>query len=169
MISPEEFASYTAVTVAAKSKYGTIYHVSENTDRGFKDEFLVYERTVNGEKDGLFKMDYLTRVENDSTFMFYSPPLKQVADTMFWPKGMWFYTRKKGEETYYSADSMPKNHPLIDYQRVSPGIYYYENKKMVRVSNAQSDDAFDKVYKAGFYYLPNPGCLYILVKLSDIK
>jgi hypothetical protein len=168
-ISPEEFSSYKDVSIAVQSKYGKVYHVHQTTDRGFRDAFFVFEKIVNGEKQGLFKMDEFTQIKNDSTFLFTTAPLKMVGDTSVWTNGIWFYSAKKGATTTYAVDSMPKNPPKVDPNKMSMGIYYYQNQKLVKVSGRQSDSAFDELNKNGFFYLPNPGYFFMLANFNQIK
>jgi hypothetical protein len=169
MISPEEFASYRSLQIAAKSKYGTVYHVYQRLKDGYKTDFFVFEKMVNGEKTGFFKMDEMTRVENDSTFRFCSPPLKSVADTDDWPKGLWFYCHRKGPETDYSPDSLPPKLTAINTDSLATGIYHFEHQKLVKISAQQSETIFDSLGKEGFFYLPNPGRFFMTVKFSQIE
>lgn len=168
-ISPEEFAAYDSVVLAVKSKYGKVYHVWKRSGRGFRLEYFILVKTIKGEKAKYFKMDIDTEIKNDSTFMLPDPQLMTSGDTSDWVKGLWFYTNKQSSSTTFKVDSAPKNIPDTNYQALSMGIYQYKGGKVVKVSDSQSEDAFDSLNAKGFIYLPNPGRFYRLAKFSQIQ
>jgi len=168
-ISPEEFASYDSVVVSVKSKYGKVYHAYKRSKRRFMNDFLVFEKSVDGEKTALYKMQGDVEVKNDSTFIMYGSPLLVIGDTVNWVKGLWFYRRSSGGTTFYSTDSVPHNAPEINYQTVPTGIYKYAGGKLIKVSSKQTEEALDEENAQGFIYLPNPGRFFELVRFDQVK
>ncbi|WP_448699725.1 hypothetical protein ACFGVR_21740 [Mucilaginibacter sp. AW1-3] len=171
-ISAEEFASYDSTSIIATSKYGVIYHAFTHAQgrllTSFKVDFWVFEKYDGKKKLGLYKLDPSTELKNDSTLIFYGMPLKVAGDTSNWPKGIWFYQSKKGNESTFQIDSMPKPPLSADPQKLSPGIYLYDAGKFIRLSSSQSEEAFSELERSGFYYLPPPGRFYIVASLKDI-
>lgn len=168
-ISPQEFASYDSVILSVKSKYGVVYHVYTRSDRGFKLDFLVFEKITEHHKAGLFKMDEQTEIKNDSTFLLGDPPLIMVGDTINWPKGLWFYSTKTENTTNYKVDTLPPAPLPANLQRLTMGIYQYENRKLIKVSTVQSEQAFTSMNKQGFFFLPGPGRFYTLANFRQIE
>ncbi len=167
-ISPEEFASYDSVVMTVKSKYGKVYHTYKRSRGKFMNDFLIFEKSINGEK-ALYKMQGDVEVKNDSTFIMYGSPMLVVGDTVNWVKGLWFYRRSDGGTTYYSADSLPHNPPKINYQTISTGIYKYAGGKLIKVSSKQTEEALNEINAQGFIYLPNPGRFFELVRFDQVK
>jgi len=172
-ISPEEFASYDSTSIVANSKYGVVYrafsHTASKLSGNFKIDFLVFEKYTGGKRSGLFKLDELAEIRNDSTFIFYGNPLKIVADTSNWVKGIWFYEQKNNGTEIFKIDSMPRNLPPLNLQQLTMGIYLYKAEKLVRVSDSQSEEALNNLNMSGFFYLPNPGRFYMLASFNQIE
>lgn len=168
-VSKQEFSSYDSVKLDIKSKYGDVYHAWQRSQSGFELDFYVFDKYTTGEKKLLFKMDGLTQIKNDSTFMLCDPPLKVTSDTVNWINGIWFYKYTKSGESNFSVDSIPPHLPVIDYSSFSMGIYQYYDNKLVKISNLQSWEAFDRLHVNGFFYLPNPGFFYRLANFNQIE
>lgn len=168
-ISEREFLSYDSVKLDIRSKYGDVYHAWQRTERGFMLDFYVFKKTTIDNRRLLFKMDELTQLKNDSTFMFCDPPLKATSDTLNWVNGIWFYKHTIATESQFSVDSLPAHLPVIDYSLVNMGIYQYIGDKLVKISDLQSLEAFDKLNVNGFFYLPNPGFFYRVARFDAIE
>jgi len=168
-ISQHEFSCYDSVSLKIKSKYGNVYHAFQPTPYGIKLDFFVFEKPAKSDKKLLFKMDELTQIKNDSTFMLCDPPLKATSDTINWPNGIWFYKFTKSHESNFSVDSLPPNFHAPDYSSMNMGIYQYKDDKLVKISSLQSWDEFDRLNVNGFFYLPNPGFFYRLAKFDEIE
>jgi hypothetical protein len=168
-ISAKEFSTYDSTKVVVRSKYGTVYHSYQKQASGFILDFYVLEKTANDSKT-LFKMDELTQIKNDSTFMLCEPPLKMSGDSINRPEGVWFYanTQKPGV-TSFSVDSIPLGGLSVTNKKLSMGIYQFTGKKLIKISNKQSADVFYAFNPSGFFYLPDPGFLYELADFRDIK
>lgn len=129
-----------------------------------------------------FVFDTNCYLENDSVIIAYAPPLKSDSDTgSFQKNGVWFYSEhyednKKGNSVYsvsdvgakLSVDSVPKNLKIKQLPK-SEGIYFFENNTLKQISSSQSEDAFYKLNKNGFYFLPNTGRLFEHIKISSIE
>lgn len=168
-ITPGEFSNYIAKELSVKSKYGNVYKAHELEKSGFTLDFYVFEK-IDGDKKTLFKMDELTQIKNDSTFMLCEPPMKMAGDTINWVNGLWFYSSTDGSgTTNFSVDSMPAKVPVMDYSKIEMGIYKCTDGKLVKLSDTQSGEAFSNLKESGFFFLPNPGFFYTLANFKDIK
>jgi len=168
-ISDNEFSSYLQKKILVKSKYGIVYHVVKKVKTRVNLEFLVFERKEKGKTTGLFKLDELAEIKNDSTLAFYDPPLLATSDTLNWKNGLWVYVKHKDAEISYSPDSLPKTLPNVNLKQLSIGIYYYKDSKLTQLSSSQSEESFDSIKNDGFFYLPNPGRFYRLAKFNQLE
>jgi hypothetical protein len=145
-------------------------------------KYPIISKILIKKNNSYFIFDTDCYLENDSTIIAYAPPLKSDSDTgSFQRNGIWFYSEhyqdnKKGNSVYsisdvgakFSVDSVPKNLKIKQLPK-SEGIYFFENNSLKQISSIQSEDAFYKLNKNGFYFLPNTGRLFEHIKISSIK
>ncbi|MGO4773090.1 hypothetical protein ACEN2I_15615 [Flavobacterium sp. W22_SRS_FK3] len=146
-------------------------------------KYPIISKILIKKSNSYFIFDTDCYLENDSTIIAYAPPFQSDLDNgSFQKNGIWLYTEfyteenKKGNSIYeisdsgakFSVDSLPQNLNLRSLPK-SEGIYFFENNSLKQVSAIQSEDAFYKLNKNGFYFLPNTGRLFEHIKISSIK
>lgn len=154
------------------------YIVLTGTDpnAGYMTDVTVIEK-MEGNKIVHYKLDPDAHFENDSTIIYFASPLKSETGKNTYEEGLWFYAEPYNEKmkdvdnstnTRFVTDTIPKQGKNLVKPNI-PGIYYFKNDSLDRVSFDQTERSFHKVGKSGFYFLPNPGRFYIRFSVKSIK
>ena len=172
----EEKKCFTEINSSTYKKYKTVdtlYKTKDYTATKCEDTiryFKVYVTLLKMSNGKYFVLDPDAYLENDSTIIYYSQPLKSDSENgSFQKDGIWFYAHFYTEKTdstgiiqesvggvKYSVDSMPTNGEQIVRPK-SEGVYFYQNNTLKKVLVEQSEDKFYSLQKDGFYFLPNSG------------
>lgn len=167
------FTEINATTYKKYKTVDTLYKTKDYTATKCEDTisyFKVYVTLFKMSNGKYFVLDPDACLENDSTIICYSPPLKSDSENgSFQEDGIWFYAHFYTEKTdstgiiqesvgevKYSVDSMPTHGELIVRPK-SEGVYLYQNNILKKVLAEQSEDKFYSLQKDGFYFLPNSG------------
>ncbi len=126
----------------------------------YNDMETILVRKATNEEVDYFKLAPDVYFENNSTLIEYQGFFSSGEDGPFQKNGIWVYTDFY-KETFHSGmrfavDSMPSGYNDVN-RPANEGIYFYEHGSLKRISKTQSDEAFQKFGKDGFYFIPNSG------------
>lgn len=125
-------------------------------------------------KGKYYRFDSDTQLENDSILLHYYSAFIIDCEGEFRKNGLWVYTAFteegafpfKSEVMSFSVDSVPKS--WKGKLPVREGIYFYENDKLTRIGDEQSEAKFKKKKKDGFYFFPNSGRLFDKININEL-
>lgn len=163
-----QFSKYDSVKVLTKYQNVIVYEVQELS----KNKKYYLHHVILKDNNKYFKLHEFAELKNDSVIYFLSPPFISIGGKNKWEEGIWFYAdfyKEKGTSGIkYNYDSIPENKNELIKTSQAKGIYRLENNKLIKISENQSEEAFNENKLDGLYYLPNPGRFYIEVLISEI-
>jgi hypothetical protein len=124
-----------------------------------------------------FLLDANAYLESDSTFILPSIRFKVVSNQEI-KNGIWLYAEfyskkaklfKAGESGInFKVDSIPPN---LDTSLIplKEGIYFVDNGALTKITDSQTEEAFNSYHKTGFYFIPNSGSLFRRYKIESIR
>lgn len=170
-LSHDDLQQYDSIKALTRTGNYAVYSVLKKNELKSKFRFSYLVLEIKHKETRLFyKLDFRTELKNDSVLRF-SGMMMLSGDE---PKkdGLWFhadyYDTGKESGLAFKYEPLPANSKQLAMQAKAKGIYRFEKSKLIKLTNHQSEEAFNEIHQDGLYYLPPPGSFYFDAKLDKI-